>query len=86
MTQLAPLVSSCWLGGILIDKNNQRQGYGYKAIQTAITKLSGEHGYQNFALSYSPENPAKHLYKKLGFTETNEWEENEVVARLSLAK
>jgi len=77
---------SCWLGGILIDQKHQQRGYGRQAIQTAIEMLSGEHGYQNFALSYSPDNPAKHLYHKLGFSETNEWEEDEIVARLSLAK
>lgn len=86
MWAVDPADGSCWLGGILIDKNHQRQGYGYKAIQIAIAKLSDEHEYQNFALSYSPDNPAKHLYHKLGFIETDEWEDNEVVARLSLAK
>ncbi|MGD8406358.1 MAG: GNAT family N-acetyltransferase [Anaerolineales bacterium] len=75
---------SCWLGGILIDKNHQRKGYGRQAIQTAITTLAEEHGYRQFALSYSPNNPAKHLYHKLGFKETDEWEDNEIVARLSL--
>lgn len=75
---------SCWFGGILIDQSHQRQGYGRKAIQTAITMLSEQHGYQNFALSYSPDNPAKHLYHKLGFTETNEREDDEIVARFSL--
>lgn len=77
---------SCWLGGILIDKKYQRQGYGRQAIQTAIATLTKEHGYQNFALSYSPDNPAKQLYRELGFTETDEWEDDEVVTRLSLAR
>jgi len=77
---------SCWLGGILIDQNHQRRGYGRRAIQTAIAMLSDKHGYKNFALSYSPDNAAKHLYHKLGFTETDEWEGDEIVARLSLAK
>jgi diamine N-acetyltransferase len=77
---------SCWLGGILIDQNHQRKGYGRQAIQTAIEMLAEKNGYQNFALSYSPENPAKHLYHKLGFIETGEWEEDEVVARLSPTK
>ena len=77
---------SCWLGGILIDRKDQRQGYGRKAIQAAINLLSDEHGYQHFALSYSPENAAKHLYHELGFIETDEWEDDEIVARLSLAK
>jgi diamine N-acetyltransferase len=76
---------SCWFGGILIDKNHQRQGYGQQAIQTAISMLAEKNGYQEFALSYSPDNPAKHLYRKLGFTETEEWEDDEVIARYSLA-
>jgi len=77
---------SCWLGGILIDQSYQRQGYGRQAIQTATRMLAAEHGHQNFALSYAPDNPAKHLYHALGFIETDEWEDDEVVARLSLAK
>ena len=77
---------SCWLGGILIDQNYQRKGYGRKAIQTVIGMLSDKHGYQHFALSYSPENSAKHLYHSLGFIETDEWEGDEIVARLSIEK
>jgi len=75
---------SCWLGGIMIDQNYQRKGYGRGAIQAAIAMLSEKHGYQQFALSYAPENTAKHLYHRLGFVETNEWEDDEVVARLSI--
>jgi diamine N-acetyltransferase len=85
MWAVDPADESCWLGGILIDQSYQRRGYGQQAIQAAITMLAEEHGYQQFALSYSPDNAAKHLYRRLGFTETNEWEGDEVVARLSLA-
>ena len=84
MWAVDPADGSCWLGGILVDQSHQRRGYGRQAIQAAITMLTEEHGYQHFALSYSPDNAAKHLYHKLGFIETNEWEGDEVVARLSL--
>ncbi len=77
---------SCWLGGILIDQSYQRRGYGRQAIQAAIAMLAEEGGYQNFALSYAPNNPAKQLYHSLGFVETDEREDDEVVARLSLAR
>jgi len=77
---------SCWLGGILIDRKHQRKGYGRQAIKSAITMLADKHNYQIFALSYSPENSAKHLYYSLGFIETDEWEDDEIVARLSIAK
>ena len=81
-----PADDSCWLGGILIDHCYQKRGYGRQAIQAAITLLEEEHGYQHFALSYATDNPAKHLYHKLGFKETDEREGDEVVARLSLVK
>jgi hypothetical protein len=29
---------------------------------------------------------AKHLYGRIGFMETNEWEDDEIVARLSLTE
>lgn len=74
---------SCWLGGLLIDQAYQRQGYGRQTVEGAITMLAAR-GYQHFALSYAPHNRAKQLYHSLGFNETNEWEGDEVVARLSL--
>jgi len=76
---------SCWLGGIQIDRSMQRRGYGRQAIQAAITMLNGKYGYKGFALSYQPANLiAKRLYSQLGFIETDEWEDDEIVARLSL--
>jgi diamine N-acetyltransferase len=77
---------SCWLGGIQIDQKYQQRGHGRGAIQAALAMLAEEGGYQRFALSYAPDNPAKHLYHSLGFIETNEWEDDEVVARLSLTE
>lgn len=80
-----PADGSCWLGGILIDQGMQKRGYGKQAVQAAIAMLNGRYGYNQFALSYQPANlVAKHLYRKLGFIETNEWEGSEVVARFSL--
>jgi diamine N-acetyltransferase len=82
-----PTDGSCWLGGILIDRDLQKHGYGRQAVLAAISMLRGEYGLRNFALSYQPANlAARSLYSKLGFVETNEWEGAEVVARLSLAE
>jgi diamine N-acetyltransferase len=78
---------SCWLGGIMIDHNRQGRGYGKQAVKAAVTMLQEEHGYHHFALSYEPTNlVAKQLYSKVGFVEMDEWEHNEVVARLSLTE
>jgi diamine N-acetyltransferase len=86
MWAVDPADDSCWLGGILIDQSYQRKGYGRRAVQGAISMLAKEYGYKNFALSYQPTNLiAKHLYNSLGFSETDEWEGDEIVARLSLA-
>ena len=69
----------------MVDQDMQRRGYGRRALQGAIGMLSELHGYKDFALSYQPANlVAKQLYSKLGFVETNEWEDDEIVARLSL--
>lgn len=86
MWAVDPADDSCWLGGILIDQSYQRQGYGKQAVQAAIALLVKEHGHQHFALSYQPANlVAKHLYGTLGFIETDQWEGDEVVARLVFA-
>lgn len=78
---------SCWLGGIMIDRDVQRHGYGRQAVRAAIAMLSGRHGYRDYALSYQPANlAARSLYHQLGFVETGEWEGDEVVARLSVAE
>ena len=77
---------ACWLGGIQIDRAWQRRGLGRQAINAAMAMLEQAHGFRHFALSYQPANvAAAHLYAGLGFVETNEWEGDEVVARLSRA-
>jgi diamine N-acetyltransferase len=87
MWAIDPADGSCWLGGILVDQGWQRHGYGKQAVQAAITMLKREYGHRHFALSYQPANlAAKNLYNKLGFIEMNEWEDSEIVARLSLTE
>ena len=82
-----PADGSCWLGGILVDQGMQKRGYGKQAVHAAITMLNEKFGYRYFALSYQPANlTAKNLYSKLGFIEMNEWEGDEIVARLLLTE
>ena len=77
---------SCWLGGIFVDQAQQRKGYGRKAVQVAIATLAKQTGASEFALSYLPTNTAaKHLYSSMGFVETGELEDDELVARLQVA-
>ena len=81
MWAVDPADGACWFGGILIDQQWQRQGYGRRAIDAAMTYLKRRYGYAHFALSYQPTNPAKALYHSLGFVEQDEWEGEEIVAR-----
>ena len=81
-----PANGSCWLRGVRIDQQYQRQGYGRAAVQAALDLLASEYGCCHFVLAYNPANAAaRHLYQTLGFVETDERMDGEVVARLHLA-
>ena len=72
---------SVWLGGLVIDGSAQRKGYGRAAVQAFLDRFS-EDGRVNAALSYSPDNTVvRRLYADMGFVETGELEDDEVVAR-----
>jgi diamine N-acetyltransferase len=74
---------SCWFGGIFLDRAYQGRGLGRAAIVEALAVLGGRTGASEFALSYQPANTvARRLYGSLGFVETGEVEDDEVVARL----
>lgn len=85
MSAVDPEDGSCWLGGVIVDRAWQGRGYGERAVRAAIDRLAVGGPHRHFALSYHPENAvARHLYGKLGFAETGEMAEDEVVARLDL--
>jgi len=48
---------------IAVDNSERGKGYGKKLMEKAITVADG-----NLALHVEPDNPAKALYEKLGFT------------------
>lgn len=72
---------------LMIDKKYQGQGLGKKAVETAVTYLrTWPHGKADWCwLSYEPENaPARNLYHALGFEESGEMCEDEIIAVLKL--
>jgi diamine N-acetyltransferase len=77
---------SGWIGGLVIDRDRQRQGFGRAAVLALVERLRRERRCASAALSYSPDNTAaRELYLALGFVETGEREDDELVARLSFA-
>lgn len=72
---------SVWLGGLVIDAESQGKGIGRATVMAFLERFTNE-GRTNIALSYSPENLiARGLYLDIGFVETGEMGDDEVVAR-----
>ncbi|WP_051797482.1 GNAT family N-acetyltransferase [Catenuloplanes japonicus] len=85
MWTVDPEDGAAWIGGVVIDQAKQGRGVGRAAVG-ALTALiaSEEPAVTGFALSYEPANQAaRQCYAGLGFVETGETEDTEVVARLS---
>jgi diamine N-acetyltransferase len=73
---------SHWIGGLIIDAKHQGKGYGRTAMETLLDHLAMQPEYRKAALSYQLENTAaRRLYASLGFVETGERAEDELVAR-----
>ena len=77
---------SRWIGGVVVDAARQRTGIGRAMIRVLMDQLAAEPECPNVALSYAPGNKAaRALYASLGFVETGELEDDELVARWSPA-
>jgi diamine N-acetyltransferase len=86
MWAVDPDDGSGWIGGLVVGREHQRRGYGRAAVLALLERLRREHGCPTAALSYSPDNTAaRAFYASLGFAETGEREDDELVARLPLA-
>lgn len=72
--------NSFWIGGLLVSAELQRRGYGRAAMELLL-EMAAERGHEEVALTYQSANPARELYGRLGFVETGEMEDDEVVAR-----
>ena len=77
---------SGWIGGLVIGREHQRRGRGRAAVLALLERLRREQSCPTAALSYAADNAAaRGLYTSLGFVETGEREDDELVARLLLA-
>lgn len=79
-----PADDSFWIGGLVVDRTEQRRGRGRSIVEQLIARARAE-DRSSVALSYEPANVvAKALYASLGFVETGETEGDEIVARRGL--
>jgi diamine N-acetyltransferase len=74
---------SRWIGGLVVDATAQRKGIGRAAMRALVERLAADPACTQVALSYRADNPARGLYAGLGFVETGELDDGEVVARLA---
>ena len=69
----------------MIDKRYQKRGYGYQAMQHILEFMKTLPDVTEILVSHEPGNgnPSP-FYKKCGFIETDEWDEDEKVMKLTL--
>ena len=76
-----------WIIRLMVDEKHQGQGYGRAAMKLILDQLRADSNCPNVGISYEPENTvAQKLYANLGFVETGEVEEGELVARLQFKR
>lgn len=76
-----------WIIRLMIDAQHQGQGYARAALQQAIERIKAQPDCHEIMISYEPNNTAaRTLYASLGFQETDEAWDGEVVARLALER
>lgn len=66
---------------LMVDESHQGRGYGKFGMQKMLEIFRQDERIQNVGISYAPQNDAaRKLYASLGFVETGEIHEGEVVA------
>ncbi len=69
----------------MIAEEHQNKGYGRKAMECALNIIRESNKFDYVFLDYVPGNDAgKHLYEGLGFKETGEIDDGEIVMKLDL--
>lgn len=73
-----------WIGGLVVDASHQGRGVGRAAVELLLASFRAA-GHSQAALSYDADNAAaRRLYLRMGFVETGEVADGELVARRAL--
>jgi diamine N-acetyltransferase len=74
-----------FIARLMIDKAHQRKGYATAAMEIVLEDLRDNRDIDDVFISFVPENQAaKKLYEALGFEDTGEVEEGELVYKLNV--
>jgi diamine N-acetyltransferase len=85
-TAFDPSDGSWCIGGVVVDAGQQRRGIGRTVMQQMVADLRGRPECRLVALTVHEDNAAaRALYLSLGFAETGERDDNEVVMVLPAA-
>ncbi|WP_312371446.1 GNAT family N-acetyltransferase [Lachnoclostridium sp.] len=77
----------CSIWRFMIATDQQGKGYGRKALEYALNIIKEAGKFDYVFLDYVPGNVVgKHLYESMGFIETGEIDEGEVVMKFDLNK
>ncbi|MGH8969866.1 MAG: GNAT family N-acetyltransferase [Actinomycetes bacterium] len=77
--------ASYWIGGVVLAPERQGQGVGRSLMTALMQRLATLPDCHELALSIAEDNTvARGLYRSLGFVETDERVDDELVARLRL--
>lgn len=77
----------CGIWRLMIAEHQQGKGYGRKVLDYTLNMIKETEKFDYVLLDYVPGNAVgKHLYESIGFIETGEIEEDEIVMKLELAK
>lgn len=84
MYGLEPREQQHWILRLMVDAAHQQRGYGRAAMRLVLERLKALPDCRGIAISYEGANKtARQLYLSLGFRETGEVIEGEVVARMA---
>ena len=69
-----------WIDRFMIDEKFQKKGFGKQALKMVIDAIKQDKTHNKIKISTNPENMvARNLYAKLGFYETGELHDGEVL-------
>jgi diamine N-acetyltransferase len=73
-----------WVWRLMVDERHQRRGYGRRAMELVINRISEDKTRNQVLISFRPDNKvAENLYNSLGFVHTGRMIDGEVVVQLS---